>query len=125
MDPKVEAASKQRKKRSLTEIGINEYEVCGEIDLELKLSQPGSTSGTLLSAKRTPLPLSSERACLPSKMDIDENLDDAPKEELPPLIAMGCALCLIYVMVSKANPKCPICSNSDLINKFQTKTSWY
>ncbi|ESW14867.1 hypothetical protein PHAVU_007G024000 [Phaseolus vulgaris] len=124
MDPKVEAASKQGKKRSLIEIGINEYEVCGEIDLELKLSPPGSSSDNLLSAKRTPLPLSSERACLASKMDIGDNLDDGPKEELPPLIAMGCDLCLIYVMVSKANPKCPLCANSDLINQFQTKTSW-
>jgi len=108
-----------------------------EIDLELKLSVAGSTSSDNLlngiesATSGTPLSLSYQRACLASKMGNDKNLDDTPKDELPPLIAMGCAICLGYVMVSKANPKCPICTNSDLINNFQTnptkkkRTTWY
>ncbi|KOM36354.1 hypothetical protein LR48_Vigan02g250400 [Vigna angularis] len=110
---------------------------CAEVDLELRLSVAGSTSSdNLLNAiesatSGTPLSLSYQRACLASKMAIDKNLDDTPKDERPPLIAMGCAICLVYVMVSKAHPKCPICTNSDLINNFQTKptkkkrTTWY
>ncbi|WVY96698.1 hypothetical protein V8G54_028849 [Vigna mungo] len=110
---------------------------CAEVDLELRLSVGGSTSSdNLLKAiesatSGTPLSLSYQRACLASKMAIDKNLDDTPKDELPPLIATGCAICLVYVMVSKAHPKCPICTSSDLINNFQTKprkkirTTWY
>jgi len=108
------------------------YEGYAKVDLELKLSLPGSNSDNLLNFNsRTPLSLSSQRAFLPSKMDIEKNLEDAPKDELPPLIAMGCSMCLIYVMVSKAQPKCPICKNSDLVNKVQRnppkkiRTSWY
>ncbi|CAJ1977575.1 unnamed protein product [Sphenostylis stenocarpa] len=95
---KVGAASKEIKKRSLSEIGINEYEGCAEVDLELTLSLPGSSSGNLALkwvTSRTPLSSSSSQGpCLSSKMDTDhKNVD-----ELPPLIAMGCAPCLIYVM---------------------------
>ncbi|KAG2401166.1 uncharacterized protein HKW66_Vig0197980 [Vigna angularis] len=103
MDAKVEA--KERKKRSWSEME------CAEVDLELRLSVAGSTSSdNLLNAiesatSGTPLSLSYQRACLASKMAIDKNLDDTPKDERPPLIAMGCAICLVYVMVSKAHPK--------------------
>ncbi|TKY50796.1 hypothetical protein E2542_SST22302 [Spatholobus suberectus] len=100
---------------------MNEYEDCSGLDLELKLSPPGSSSGNLPNALKstTSLPPSSRGAYPPSKLDIGDNLGGTSKHELPPLIAMGCARCFMYVMVSKADPKCPKCKNPKLIDKFQ------
>ncbi|KAK7393222.1 hypothetical protein VNO78_21763 [Psophocarpus tetragonolobus] len=122
----VGAAPKQMKKRSLAEIGMNNYKNIIEVDLELKLSLPGSNSSNLSNTIKattleTTLPSSSafHEPHIPSVLDIEENLGGTLKDDLPPLVVMGCARCLIYVMVSKVDPKCPSCKNSKLIDKFQ------
>ncbi|RDX94642.1 hypothetical protein CR513_22945, partial [Mucuna pruriens] len=116
-----EAASKKIKKRSFKE---SENENGSGIDLELKLSLPGSSPGNLPNALNsstlwTPLQSSlSDGTYLLSMLNIEENLGGTSKEELPPLVVMGCTHCLIYVMVSKADPKCPKCKNPNLIGNF-------
>ncbi|KAH1033966.1 hypothetical protein AAZX31_20G007400 [Glycine max] len=116
----VEAAQKGVKKRSLTESGMNEHENCVGLDLELKLSLAGSSSGNLSNAlksttSRTLLPSSSSshKVYLPSLLGINGN------HEPTPLIATGCPHCLYYVMISEADPKCPNCKSYNLIDMFQ------
>ncbi|XP_020210883.1 uncharacterized protein LOC109795760 [Cajanus cajan] len=121
----VEAATNGTKKRSLTETGMNEYGNYSGIDLELKLSLPGSKSGNVPNALKspasvTPLPPSSSRgAYLPPILGKEENHDHTSGDELSSLTVMGCTRCLFYVMVSNVNPKCPNCKNPMLINIFQ------
>ncbi|CAK8574135.1 unnamed protein product [Lathyrus sativus] len=52
-------------------------------------------------------------ASLPSNVSsvLDSDLGGTAKDELPSMILMGCSTCLMYVMVVKADPKCPKCKN--------------
>ncbi|KAK8651447.1 hypothetical protein V6N13_141048 [Hibiscus sabdariffa] len=47
-------------------------------------------------------------------------VSDATVEE-PSLVVMGCSYCLMYVMVSEVEPRCPRCRTSDLIDIFRPK----
>lgn len=42
---------------------------------------------------------------------LDSDLGGTAKDELPSMILMGCATCLMYVMVVKVDPKYPKCKN--------------
>ncbi|PNX72431.1 hypothetical protein L195_g028321 [Trifolium pratense] len=36
-------------------------------------------------------------------------------DNLHPIGVMGCTFCLMYVLASKADPKCPICKNNMMV----------
>lgn len=125
VDSKVESRPKEIQGGSLTMTEMNKYEK-HVVDLELKLSLPGSSFGNLSNilksiTSRTSLLSSSSfhKACLPFILDIEGNLGGTSKYELPLWIAMGCTHCLTYVMVSKVDPECPNCKKFMLIDKFQ------
>lgn len=40
-------------------------------------------------------------------------LESAGDGEISVMIAVGCRICLMYVMISKQNPSCPKCGNAD------------
>ncbi|PON70282.1 hypothetical protein PanWU01x14_082060 [Parasponia andersonii] len=91
------------------------------IDLDLKLSPPDEHHSPVVPNRSRPK--SSEEENFPSKsFDVDVNYKDfncaAPKVEPSCLVLMGCSRCLLYVMVSKVDPKCPNCRSSILLDMF-------
>ncbi|XP_050885540.1 uncharacterized protein LOC127091063 [Lathyrus oleraceus] len=52
-------------------------------------------------------------ASLPSYLSsiLDSDLGGTAKDELPSMILMRCTTCLMYLMVVKADSKCPKCKN--------------
>ncbi|PON68668.1 hypothetical protein TorRG33x02_261480 [Trema orientale] len=91
------------------------------IDLDLKLSPPDKHHSPVV-PHRSQSKLSEEEN-FPSK-SFDVNVNDqhfncaAPKVEPSCLVLMGCSHCLLYVMVSKVDPKCPKCRSSILLDMF-------
>ena len=100
---------KETKKRCLMETEMSEYDINTNVDLELRLSPPGESLRSKSSHQSKTLPL-------------DLNSGDYPHNsiaEVPSLCLMGCTRCLLYVMVPKADPKCPKCKSSSLMDSFR------
>ncbi|GAY59849.1 hypothetical protein CUMW_197620 [Citrus unshiu] len=65
----------------------------------------------------------SQRSCMSLDLNVsaqeDQESTNPRHANLPSLILMGCTHCYIYVMVSEADPKCPKCSSSVLLDMFR------
>ncbi|XP_040991600.1 protein GL2-INTERACTING REPRESSOR 1-like [Juglans microcarpa x Juglans regia] len=110
---------KETKKRCFME--MRRYDISRDVDLELRLSPPG-VSFWGKSSKTSPL--SSQETTTSLDLNSSDYLDDSSSIlEVPSLCLMGCTLCLIYVMVSEADPKCPKCKRSFLIDMFRDNLS--
>ncbi|KAK6233787.1 hypothetical protein QUC31_006193 [Theobroma cacao] len=110
----------EARKRSFMEMENGEEEQRGSLDLNLSLTPLGLLQQKDLCGNQSEI--SSTSSCMPV------NLDSSSSEEVefsnktiedPSLILMGCSHCLIYVMVSEINPKCPKCNSSILIDIFR------
>ncbi|GAV81597.1 hypothetical protein CFOL_v3_25051 [Cephalotus follicularis] len=98
---------------------IYHYAKNSSLDLNLKLSTPtvyyeDETSNR--SDISTPL---SQQSCMSSDLSSNKNLEDTNKVQVSSLILMGCSQCIIYVMVPEADPICPKCNSSILIDIFR------
>ncbi|XP_057978871.1 protein GL2-INTERACTING REPRESSOR 1-like [Malania oleifera] len=123
------------------EIEINPTgEKSSNLDLNLKLSPPkenksadesmmkmmmmltssSSSSYSGSSPSSSPLPSSSGSSCTsldPNPYEAFLNFNDQPEEAS--LVLMGCPHCLLYVMVSEIDPKCPKCKSPALMDFFR------
>ncbi|KAJ6900868.1 hypothetical protein NC652_026840 [Populus alba x Populus x berolinensis] len=76
------------------------------IDLSLRLSLPGLQHQQDEASRRVGI--------------IDMNsMSRTDITKVPSLVLMGCARCLIYVMVSEVDPKCPKCKRTVLVDVFR------
>ncbi|GLT57033.1 hypothetical protein SLA2020_300360 [Shorea laevis] len=100
------------------------------LDLNLTLSLPGSNQNgdepsdiPSNDARTPPLSSSTQASCTSSEtLDTSTNYVELLRSggpEIPSLILMGCGRCLMYTMVSQADPKCPKCQSSALIDVFR------
>lgn len=96
------------------------------INLSLSLSPPGVKSKDESSNQSEISSPSSQLSCMSLDINntINEDLESSNQkqtadDDLPSLILMGCIPCHIYVMVSEAEPKCPNCMGSVLIDIFR------
>ncbi|CAK7325199.1 unnamed protein product [Dovyalis caffra] len=91
------------------------------LDLNLKLSLPGLDPEDEPS-NRIEISSSSSSSQQHSCMSLDINsIDSTNLIEVPSLVLMGCAHCLIYVMVSEVDPKCPKCKRTVLVDMFRRR----
>ncbi|KAG6630764.1 hypothetical protein I3843_13G035000 [Carya illinoinensis] len=109
---------KETKKRCFME--MRRCDISRDVDLELRLSPPG-VSFWGKSSKTSPL--SSQETTTSLDLNSSDYFDNSFILEVPSLCLMGCTLCLIYVMVSEADPKCPKCKRSSLIYMFRDNLS--
>ncbi|KAH9704666.1 protein GL2-INTERACTING REPRESSOR 1 [Citrus sinensis] len=94
------------------------------IDLNLSLSPPnGKPNGQESSNQSENSSPKSQRSCMSLDLNVsaqeDQESTNPRHANLPSLILMGCTHCYIYVMVSEADPKCPKCSSSVLLDMFR------
>ncbi|KAF9675019.1 hypothetical protein SADUNF_Sadunf10G0188100 [Salix dunnii] len=87
-----------------------------DLDLSLRLSLPGLHQQD--EASKQDGISSSQR----SRMSVDmDSVDSSGTIKVPSLVLMGCARCLIYVMVSEADPICPKCKGTVLVDVFRRR----
>ncbi|GAB4824641.1 hypothetical protein Ancab_007513 [Ancistrocladus abbreviatus] len=77
-----------------------------ELDLKLNLSQP--------SRNRQPSPpeVSPPSSCVSS----EDGLKYSSSPESSSMVLVGCPRCLMYVMLSESDPKCPKCKSTVLLD---------
>ncbi|GMH07341.1 hypothetical protein Nepgr_009181 [Nepenthes gracilis] len=77
-----------------------------ELDLKLNLSPPRA-SGQVTSPEASP-----PRSCLSS----EDSLKYSSSPESSSMVLVGCPRCLMYVMLSESDPKCPKCKSTVLLD---------
>ncbi|KAF4354083.1 uncharacterized protein LOC133029204 [Cannabis sativa] len=116
-----------RNKRTQNE---DEDDNIGGIDLDLKLSPPnehyssvpkGSQSKSSSSSHQEPNGAS--KYMCSTNNDQRDSASVASTVEMASLVLMGCTNCLMYVMVSQIEPKCPKCKSSLLLDFFREHPS--
>ncbi|KAM7464305.1 hypothetical protein LguiA_032426 [Lonicera macranthoides] len=92
-----------------------------KLDLKLNLSPVRTNRGfdSLGAVSPTSPPIS----CLSSELSQDDKYSSSP--ETTSMMLVGCRRCLMYVMLSKENPKCPKCKSTVLldIHPYDTATA--
>ncbi|GAA0158765.1 hypothetical protein LIER_15708 [Lithospermum erythrorhizon] len=85
------------------------------LDLKLKISPPSRMNSLLNNdaRNRSPTSISPESSCVSSFHKHDNST------ETTSMMLVGCPNCLIYVMLSEEEPKCPKCKSSVLLNVSQ------
>ncbi|GAB4859817.1 hypothetical protein Ancab_011297 [Ancistrocladus abbreviatus] len=77
-----------------------------EMDLKLNLSPPG--------ANRQP---SSPEASPPSScVTSEDSLKYSSSPEATSMVLVGCPRCLMYVLLSESDPRCPTCKSTVLLD---------
>ncbi|OIW07468.1 hypothetical protein TanjilG_14414 [Lupinus angustifolius] len=110
----VKSTSEESKEISVVETMMNEHG--SGLGVDLKLKNPSQSSSSRISSlSSTPF----NKTSASSMFGSDENLGDASKDEGLPFTLAGCTRCYMYMLVSKDNPRCMICGNRMLIDKFE------
>ncbi|GAB2233952.1 hypothetical protein Droror1_Dr00003182 [Drosera rotundifolia] len=78
-----------------------------QLDLKLNLSPPTSGRRHVRSPET-----SSSGSCVSS----DESLNSSPEAVATSMVLVGCPRCLMYVMLSESDPRCPKCKSSGLLD---------
>ncbi|CAL0302712.1 unnamed protein product [Lupinus luteus] len=110
----VKSTPEESKEISVVETMMNEHGSGLGVDLKLETSRQ-SPSSCISSLSSAPF----NKTSISSMSGSNENLDDASEDEGPELKVVGCTKCLMYMLVSKDNPRCIICKSRVLIDKFE------
>ncbi|KAE8666180.1 putative aquaporin PIP1-5-like [Hibiscus syriacus] len=93
-----------------------------KLELKLNLSPPRVNPRVeSLSRSATMSPTSPPSSCVSSEMnqDVDTgNVGYSSSPEATSMILVGCPRCLMYVMLSEDDPKCPKCKSAVLLDFF-------
>lgn len=121
------------KKRDLTDLEtIDHQQDTNNMDLELKLSPPkviiskgesSKSSSTIFSQENGSSSSSSSSSTKSSNYEDISGSECKVNKASPSLILMGCTRCYLYVMVSEAEPECPKCKTSVLLDIFRENPS--
>ncbi|KAE8726960.1 hypothetical protein F3Y22_tig00005939pilonHSYRG00186 [Hibiscus syriacus] len=85
-------------------------------DLKLNLSPPRVESP---SRAATVSPTSPPSSCVSSEMDINTNSGETTTS----MVLVGCPRCLMYIILSEEDPKCPKCKNTVLLDFLHETTT--
>ncbi|XP_027353012.1 uncharacterized protein LOC113863579 [Abrus precatorius] len=88
-----------------------------KLDLKLNLSPP-RVDRRLASPTRsaTVSPTSPPSSCVSSELNAEENPKYSNSPEATSMVLVGCPRCLMYVMLSEDDPKCPKCKSTVLLD---------
>ncbi|CAN8257046.1 unnamed protein product [Cochlearia groenlandica] len=92
-------------------------------ELKLNLSQPTSSQRRMApspSRSATTSPISPPSSCVSSETNHDES---STSPETKSMVLVGCPRCLMYVMLSEDDPKCPKCKSTVLLDFHQENAS--
>ncbi|EXC01942.1 hypothetical protein L484_018856 [Morus notabilis] len=89
-----------------------------KLDLKLNLSPPRANPLAMESPRRsaTVSPSSPQSSCVSSELNQDDSLRYSNSPEATSMVLVGCPRCLMYVMLSEDDPKCPKCKSTVLLD---------
>ncbi|XP_027367067.1 uncharacterized protein LOC113873225 [Abrus precatorius] len=93
-----------------------------KLDLKLNLSPPRVVDRRLESPTRsaTVSPTSPPSSCVSTELNQEDNSNNNLKYSNSPeatsMVLVGCPRCLMYVMLSEDDPKCPKCKSTVLLD---------
>ncbi|KAL6005382.1 Protein GL2-INTERACTING REPRESSOR 1 [Asimina triloba] len=94
-----------------------------KLDLKLNLSPPrpsaSTQSTTVVSPNRSissSSPTSPHSSCVSTEADPGHGLQYSNSPEATSMLLVGCPRCLMYVMLSEDDPKCPKCKSTVLLD---------
>ncbi|CAI0391220.1 unnamed protein product [Linum tenue] len=91
-----------------------------KLELKLNLSPPSNRMRLESSPSRsaTVSPTSPPSSCVSSELnqDSDSGLRYSNSPEATSMVLVGCPRCLMYVMLSEDDPKCPKCKSTVLLD---------
>ncbi|XP_009349304.1 protein GL2-INTERACTING REPRESSOR 1-like [Pyrus x bretschneideri] len=92
-----------------------------KLDLKLNLSPPRANHQLAESPRRsaTVSPTSPPSSCVSSELNQDDNFSP----ETTSMMLVGCPRCLMYVMLSEDDPKCPKCKSTVLLDFLHDTTT--
>ncbi|CAN0847310.1 Protein GL2-INTERACTING REPRESSOR 1 [Linum grandiflorum] len=94
--------------------------------LELKLNLSPSRGVDSPSRSATVSPTSPPSSCVSSEMNQDDNsggLRYSNSPEATSMVLVGCPRCLMYVMLSEDDPRCPKCKSTVLLDFLHDSTT--
>ncbi|KAL4371719.1 hypothetical protein AHAS_Ahas06G0193900 [Arachis hypogaea] len=101
-----------------------------KLDLKLNLSPPRADRRRLESPARstTASPTSPPSSCVSSELNQEDssnnnNLRYSNSPEATSMVLVGCPRCLMYVMLSEDDPKCPKCKSTVLLDFLHDNTT--
>lgn len=102
------------------------------LDLKLNLSPPRGNRQQVESPNRSgnSSPTSPPSSCVSTELNNDETVRYSTSPEATSMVLVGCPRCLMYVMLSETDPKCPKCKSTVLLdfvhdnNTKRTKKNW-
>ncbi|OIT27013.1 protein GL2-INTERACTING REPRESSOR 1-like [Nicotiana tabacum] len=89
-----------------------------KLDLKLNLSPPRGEISPSSSMERSPASSCVSREPTPEDQQFFGNYPNSP-EATTSMMLVGCPRCLMYVMLSVDDPKCPKCKSSVLLDFFR------
>ncbi|KAK7268054.1 hypothetical protein RIF29_20738 [Crotalaria pallida] len=84
-----------------------------KLDLKLNLSPPRADDRRLESPNRSATP-SPPSSCVSIELNQEDKYSNSP--EATSMVLVGCPRCLMYVMLSEDDPKCPKCKSTVLLD---------
>ncbi|XP_058109044.1 protein GL2-INTERACTING REPRESSOR 1-like [Magnolia sinica] len=92
-----------------------------KLDLKLNLSPPQWASHQIMeSPNSSSSSISSPSSCMSSELNLGSEAEMAKypssPEETTSMVLVGCPRCLMYVMLSEEDPKCPKCKSTVLLD---------
>ncbi|KAK9291249.1 hypothetical protein L1049_009437 [Liquidambar formosana] len=95
-----------------------------KLDLQLNLSPP--RANPLLNSPGRSVsvsPTSPPSSCVSSELNQNETLRYSSSPEATSMLLVGCPRCLMYVMLSEEDPKCPKCKSTVLLDFLHDDTA--
>ncbi|KAE8688737.1 hypothetical protein F3Y22_tig00110956pilonHSYRG00095 [Hibiscus syriacus] len=89
-----------------------------KVELKLKLSPPNPGSQVIVSPNASEM--SPGSSCVTSEPFGNSAMRNPNSPEGRSMMVVGCPRCLMYVMVSEVDPKCPKCKSTVLLAFFNT-----
>jgi len=95
-----------------------------KLDLKLNLSPPRVNPRVESPGRSaTVSPTSPPSSCVSSEMSQDDTLRYSSSPEATSMVLVGCPRCLMYVMLSENDPKCPKCKSTWLLDFLHDNTT--
>ncbi|KAF8403346.1 hypothetical protein HHK36_011448 [Tetracentron sinense] len=92
-----------------------------KLDLKLNLSPP--RANPLVESPNRSASTSPPSSCVSSELNPEETIRYSNSPEATSMLLAGCPRCLMYVMLSEEDPKCPKCKSTVLLDFLHDKNT--
>ncbi|KAJ7976187.1 E3 ubiquitin-protein ligase [Quillaja saponaria] len=92
-----------------------------KLDLKLNLSPTRANPG--VESPNRSATVSPTSSCVSSELNQEDSMKNSNSPEATSMVLVGCPRCLMYVMLSEDDPKCPKCKSTVLLDFLHDNTN--